>query len=205
MNSILQKWFGDEIEVSETSQSAIVMYLNRDTWISARTLQHILLLHNWEVKIVLNSSGRSFCNFSELQFMHEKSTADIKTAESSNSMCTFLQSLFGTTTHAVTGSRTPVGSTSVSIVEARQTPLRLDTDLIATLLNHPRVFDVHLKYNKLVVMETLPASSPLSLAVLRKQGKFNITQHNVRKTQRARIRKKLKKIARGRVPVLRSN
>ncbi|MBN23089.1 MAG: hypothetical protein CL678_17520 [Bdellovibrionaceae bacterium] len=205
MNHVLQKWFGDDVELTIVSPSCVHMYLNREKWLSGRTLQHILLNHNWEFNLILNPAGQSMCTFSQMGFMPTKPSETTKNADLANSMCSFLQTLFNHTNHSVTANRQQVGSTLVVTVEPGGKTLRLDTALLTTILDHPRTFDIHIKHNKLVVMETLELTSPYSLAALRRQGKITAAHHDARTTRQRRISKGLKKIARRRVSLLRRN
>ena len=205
MDAILQKWFGDDVELSEVSGSSVVLYVNRDQWISARTVQHILLMHNWSVSVLLNENGRSCLAFSQSAPFLEQTPQEEKHADSTKEIDSFLRSLFGSTTHIISASKHPVGSTIIVSVSPTHTALRVNTALLTQILDHPRTFDVHIKHNKLVVMATLPASSPLSLSVLLRQRRFSLVKHASRQQRQKSINRGLKKIARQRLSNLRRN
>ena len=199
MEPVLRTWFGDDVELSSSSLTSVMMYLDRSRWISGRTLQHILFTQNWSVKAAISSSGRSFLVFSQSEYTLDKPVADKKNDDSTSSLSGFLRSVFGSAAHSISDTIEPVGSTSLITIAPSHAVLRLDNNTLMRILDHRATFDVHIKHNKLVVMETVAAASPLSLAALLRQRRVKVVRNETRQKRTQRISKSLKRIARTRL------
>ncbi len=168
-------------------------------------MEHLIFSQNWKVHVIINENGRSLISFSQKTFNPELPKESEKKVESSFSFMEYIKNLAGTTSHIVSKVSQRIGSTGVITINPTHCTLRWSNTTLLQVLAHPHCFDIHIKHNRLVVMETIPSSAPQSLSTLVRHRKIPIVKHESTAKRRASLSRRIKKIARRRLSNLRRN